>query len=527
MLLLRNLFILSLIFQSYIFSQNIDNNIEYFKLLFELEKSEKKPPLKIELPGPFKEFSSNIKTQLISFEKEFILPDSYYDYNDYKLFIGSGSDIIFDGAFADQIMFLVNNEFINNEIFNGQRGYEIDISKSYLKNGVNKISMLIINHSNEGRFNGDIYLSNEKEKFILNGTWNYYTYNKYQNNIIRKPTQGFDLLSLIEFDIDIDKYTSTIFNDRIWKKTNFPISFEKLFNDENINPAVCFRKLISFETIPSEDYFLEIDKGIDDYDRLYINGKLIGLTDCFNCKRKYLIPKHYLQKDNLFTLFVIDKDGPGGVKSKITLSNSTTSFNISDQWSYKKLLEMELLITVKNLDNKNSFYDNSEFSFYNLQGAKLNFDNLLIEDKTSFNYYFLFLILFGLLIIYIVYFLLKEKKMVEKNQKNDLIDEKEHIFIRSDRADYKILIDSIILIEGRKDYVKVGLEEKSYLVRKNLKTFLTELPTSKFVRISKSVALNKNQIEKIEKNMLFIKSGNYYIIGKKYNDGIKKLFSEN
>jgi len=117
--------------------------------------------------------------------------------------------------------------------------------------------------------------------------------------------------------------------------------------------------------------------------------------------------------------------------------------------------------------------------------------------------------------------------MVDKNQKNDLIDEKEHIFIRSDRADHKILIDSIILIEGRKDYVKVGLEEKSYLVRKNLKTFLTELPTSKFVRISKSVALNKNQIEKIEKNKLFINSGNYYIIGKKYNDGIKKLFSAN
>ena len=528
MLSLRNLFIFSLIFQSYIFSQNTDNNIEYFKLLFELDSSEKRIPVKIQLPGPFKEFSSNIKTQLISFQKEFILPNNY---SDHKLVIGSGSDIIFDGAFADQMMFLVNNEFINNQIFNGQRKYEIDISKNFLKKGVNKISMLIINHSNEGRLNGDIYLSNEKGKIILNGYWDYYTFNKYQNNIIRKPTQGFDLLSLIEYDINIDKYTSTIFNDKIWQKTNFPISFEKLFNDENINPTVCFRKLISFETIPSEDYFLEIDKGIDDYDRLYINGKLIGITDCFNCKRKYLVPKHYLQKENLFTLFVIDKDGPGGVKSKITLSNSTTSFNISDQWSYKKLLEMELLITVKNFDNKNSFYDKSEFSFYNLSGDNLNFDNLLIEDKIedkkSFNYYFLFLIPFGLLIIFLIYFLFNEKKMGDKNQKNDLIDKKEHIFIRSDRADHKILIDSIILIEGRKDYVKVGLEEKSYLVRKNLKTFLTELPTSKFVRISKSVALNKNQIEKIEKNMLFIKSGNYYIIGKKYNDGIKKLFSEN
>ena len=89
----------------------------------------------------------------------------------------------------------------------------------------------------------------------------------------------------------------------------------------------------------------------------------------------------FLQKENLFTFFVIDKDGPGGIKSKINLSNSKTSINISDRWLYKKLLEMELLITVKNFDNKNSFYDESEFSFYNLQGVKLNFDNLLIKEQ--------------------------------------------------------------------------------------------------------------------------------------------------
>ena len=281
MLFLRHLFILTLVFQNYIFSQNIDTNVEYFKLLFELDSPEKKTPLFIELPGPFKEFSSNIKTQLILFEKEFNLPDNY---SDYKLVIGSGTDNIFDGTFSEEIMFQINNEFINNQIINGQRRHEIDISKNLLKKGVNKISIFIVNHSNEGSLNGDIFLFNKKNKIILNGTWEYFTFKKYQNNVIRKPTQGFDLLSFI--DIDTDKYTSTIFNDKIWPKTNFPISFEKLFNDENINPIVCFRKFISFKTIPSEDYFLEIDKGIDDYDRLYINGKLIGSTDCFNCKRK-------------------------------------------------------------------------------------------------------------------------------------------------------------------------------------------------------------------------------------------------
>ena len=117
----------------------------------------------------------------------------------------------------------------------------------------------------------------------------------------------------------------------------------------------------------------------------------------------------------------------------------------------------------------------------------------------------------------------KAAQQSHKAKAQELKEEIKHLFIRSDRADHKVLFSEILLIEGKKDYVKVSLLNKSYLVRKNLKTFLSELPESKFVRISKSVALNTEQIEKIDKNMLFVKSGNYYIIGKKYNQAIKEL----
>ena len=119
----------------------------------------------------------------------------------------------------------------------------------------------------------------------------------------------------------------------------------------------------------------------------------------------------------------------------------------------------------------------------------------------------------------------KAAQQSHKAKAQELKEEIKHLFIRSDRADHKVLFSEILLIEGKKDYVKVSLLNKSYLVRKNLKTFLSELPESKFVRISKSVALNTEQIEKIDKNMLFVKSGNYYIIGKKYNQAIKELLN--
>jgi DNA-binding LytR/AlgR family response regulator len=185
-------------------------------------------------------------------------------------------------------------------------------------------------------------------------------------------------------------------------------------------------------------------------------------------------------------------------------------------------MEMQMLVTVKNVDNSKSFFKKSNFSFLNLDGDELIFENLLIEDVDGSNY-LIFIISLFLLLLVLLYLFLRNRTTKKPIQKEELKEEIKHLFIRSDRADHKVLFSEILLIEGKKDYVKVSLLNKSYLVRKNLKTFLSELPESKFVRISKSVALNTEQIEKIDKNMLFVKSGNYYIIGKKYNQAIKEL----
>jgi hypothetical protein len=488
---------------------NINNNIEYFTFLFQLKDSVSTLPYQLKLPGVFKNFSSSFETGLFSFEKTFYLTNNTFDYT-----------LVIEGGFHDQGMILLNDQFLNNTIYRSKNRIEVKLPAEFLIKGINKISFLIVSHSEYGTFENDIYLVNDHDKVFLNGIWDVISFQKNKNNFVRKPTQGFDLLQFV--DLKTEKYSSISYNDENWPKTNFPVSIEKLFDDMELDGVFCFRKKIVLDQIPKENYTLTIPKGIDDFDQFYVNGKLVATTDCFYCERKYVIPKEYLSIENNFTFFLIDKHGPGGVADKVSLYNTLDSVDISGEWSYKKLMEMQMLVTVKNVDNSKSFFKKSNFSFLNLDGDELIFENLLIEDVDGSNY-LIFIISLFLLLLVLLYLFLRNRTTKKPIQKEELKEEIKHLFIRSDRADHKVLFSEILLIEGKKDYVKVSLLNKSYLVRKNLKTFLSELPESKFVRISKSVALNTEQIEKIDKNMLFVKSGNYYIIGKKYNQAIKEL----
>ena len=497
-------------------SDNILDPIEYYSTLFS-EKLEQKDPEKVKLPGVYRKFSPDYETTLILFEKEFNIS---YDNVIYSL--------VLENRFIDQFMVKINNEFLENKIirkyYNRELGYKINIPKELLKKGTNKISLMVICHSEEGIMYGDINIQSNNEEINLNGIWDYYVYDKYKGNINFLPTQGFDLLNYT--DIDIERYTSFSLKDKNWPNTNFPVDFQNLFVDKDFNGAVCFRKRIQFKTLPNEDYVLKTQKGIDDYDRLYVNGKLVGTTDCYTCPRKYTIPRNYLKKENIFTFIIVDKDGFGGINSRMTLSNTNETIDISDQWSYEKILELQMLLTVKRIDNNNSFFSNSNFSFFSVSGSKINFDNLLIKDNDESKFYFSLLFFFILSLVLIISFIQKRRlKADEDVLKKDIVEQK-YLFIRADRADHRVLLNDITLIEGKKDYVKVTVNDKSYYVRKNLKTFLKDLPTSRFVRISKSLALNIEQIKKIDKNMLFVKSGEYFIIGKKYSQEIKELLNK-
>ena len=489
-------------------------NINYYKLLFYNEMGQNYPQEKIKLPGIYPQPNYDLKTNLLSFQTEFTLK-----------YPSAKTQIIFESGFSDQGMILINDQFIDQNIIKGNEGYSHTIPNDVLKEGANKITLLIIFHSPIWNFEGDIYIENGLEKIYLNGFWDHTIHKNLENNFQRKPTQGLDLLSFINFDLS--RYTLNQYVDIDWSKTDLPITIETLYDDKYLNGLFCFRKSISLESIPEEGLILNIDQGIDDFDRFYVNGFLIGSTDCFSCKRNYKIPKEFLRKENMFTLFVVDKNGQGGILSPIFLKSKNNSIDISDQWFYRKLLELQMLVTLKNNIDSKSFFTKSDFKFYDMAGNELSFKSLLVKDDESNS--IIILVLTVILLFIIVLFLFYRSNKINRLPINETAKEEsvpKFIFIRADRANHKILIDDILSVEGKKDYVKLQLESKSYLVRKNLKTFLLDLPSSKFARISKSVAVNLEKISKIEKNIVYLNSEDYHIISKNYVNDINDLLTK-
>ena len=183
-----------------------------------------------------------------------------------------------------------------------------------------------------------------------------------------------------------------------------------------------------------------------------------------------------------------------------------------------------MLVTLKNAEEGNSFFGNSDYKFYDLGGKELKFDSLLVDKKQTMSLPFLMLLIVALGAVGTLIYLFLKKTKPKTEEVIPPKDTLEHLFIRADRANHKVLIRDIISIEGKKDYVKLQLESKAYLVRKNLKTFLSQLPAHKFIRISKSVAINLDKISKIEKNILFLTTGSYHVISKNYIKDINELF---
>ncbi len=80
----------------------------------------------------------------------------------------------------------------------------------------------------------------------------------------------------------------------------------------------------------------------------------------------------------------------------------------------------------------------------------------------------------------------------------------DHIFIRSDRKYVKLNYVDIIFIQGLKDYVMIHTPEKKYLTALNIKTILSKLPDTQFIRTSKSHVVNIEKINEINAESVFI-----------------------
>ena len=329
-----------------------------------------------------------------------------------------------------------------------------------------------------------------------------------------------------------------------------PVFIKDIYNTEtDLNGIFWFRKEIIIKDI-ERDYMIFIPKGIDDSDEVYFNGTLVGGANCFNCPRSYVVKKELLKKGkNIVAILISDTNGDGGILSPILLyatNRKTNSFSnnllpptflnpivsddkstsISEGWKYKQIYDFQN-ISILTASNKSVFYD-EEFLYFLPNGSRIDVNNIISKSLVDNSLSILsFILIFFLMIITalgtINYKLLRKRKGKQLKESNS---EKENfIFVRSDRLNVKVLKVDILFVKAEKDYVKLVTAKKNYLIRKNLKTFNEDILDDSFIRISRSIIINIDQITLVDRNMVYL-SDLRFKIGLNYVESLNKLMKK-
>ncbi len=100
----------------------------------------------------------------------------------------------------------------------------------------------------------------------------------------------------------------------------------------------------------------------------------------------------------------------------------------------------------------------------------------------------------------------KELPSSEKVENKDtplLIDD--YLFVKDKHLYTKIAIKDILFVQSELKYIQINLVKgKNYLLRYNLSDFLTILPDENFIQVHRSYIINKDKIDHIGPNFLFI-----------------------
>ncbi len=120
------------------------------------------------------------------------------------------------------------------------------------------------------------------------------------------------------------------------------------------------------------------------------------------------------------------------------------------------------------------------------------------------------------------YFDLIDKVEIAQNDLHIKAD-KEYLFVKADHQLKKVNYKDIIYFEGLKDYIKLYLKSsgKPVIFHATLKSIEEKLPSDIFMRTHRSYIVNLENIQTIEKYMIFY--GNKYV---PVSDKYKKKFDE-
>ena len=488
------------------------------------------------------------------------ISDKHKDFNGSILFrkkidirdLDNNYSFIVEGGIDDYDATYLNGHLIGTSlVYNSPRKYIIP--KDIIKYGENLLEIKFHDASGFGGFRGRMYLKSQKGNIIsISGTWEYkiIKYRDLDDNVFsNNPNLSINPL-LWNLELNRDLYSSFDYDDFFWNSTNVPVFIKDIYNTEtDLNGLFWFRKEVIINDI-KRDYMISIAKGIDDSDEVYFNGTLVGGANCFNCPRSYVVKKELLKKGkNIVAILISDTNGDGGILSPILLyatNRKTNSFSnnslpptflnpivsddkstsISEGWKYKQIYDFQN-ISILTASNKSVFYD-EEFLYFLPNGSRIDVNNIISKSLVDNSLSILsFILIFFLMIITalgtINYKLLRKRKGKQLKESNS---EKENfIFVRSDRLNVKVLKVDILFVKAEKDYVKLVTAKKNYLIRKNLKTFNEDILDDSFIRISRSIIINIDQITLVDRNMVYL-SDLRFKIGLNYVESLNKLMKK-
>lgn len=166
-----------------------------------------------------------------------------------------------------------------------------------------------------------------------------------------------------DLNLSDENVPSPDFNDSGWPSIVLPAAFEKVTGE--FDGAVWFRKMIEIpESMEGKDLVLSLGP-IDDMDRTYFNGKLVGAIETagfWQTDRVYNIPSTLAKAGkNQISIRVIDTQGGGGIFGKaekmgISAKNdSKVIIPLNGEWKYQPVAEY--------IDNKFYLYDLAKNEF--------------------------------------------------------------------------------------------------------------------------------------------------------------------
>ncbi len=152
----------------------------------------------------------------------------------------------------------------------------------------------------------------------------------------------------VDLNFDDDEISTPGYDDTLWPEMDLPSLFEKVIGE--FDGVVWFRRTIGLDQdIAGKDLVLSLGP-IDDMDRTYFNGELVGSTELagnWQVDRNYDIPGALVKSgQNIISVRVLDTQGGGGIfgnpdKMELTLkSNNKKIVTLNGKWKYQPVADL-------------------------------------------------------------------------------------------------------------------------------------------------------------------------------------------